>query len=98
MSTPGHPSSPGGFTKKWSTEFGPFLTLGLQLAISVVAFFFLGRWLDGKFGTEPWLMLLGVAMGITGALIGFIRRATELGKKQDDEAAALRKQREHDEV
>jgi hypothetical protein len=31
-------------------DFGPFLTLGLQLAISVVVFFFIGYWLDGKFG------------------------------------------------
>ena len=98
MNTPGHRASPGGFTKKWSTEFGPFLTLGLQLAISVVVFFFLGRWLDGKFGTAPWLMLLGAAMGITGALIGFIRKAVEIGKKQDEEAETMRKQREQDEV
>ncbi len=98
MDTPGHRAPPGGFTKKWSTDFGPFLTLGLQLAISVVAFFFLGRWLDGKFGTEPWLMILGAGMGITGALIAFIRKATELGRKQDEEAEALRKERDRNEV
>ena len=43
-------------------------------------------------------MLLGAAMGITGALIGFIRKAVEIGKKQDEEAETMRKQREQDEV
>ena len=98
MGTPGHRASPGGLAKKWSTEFGPFLTLGLQLAISVVTFFFLGRWLDGKFGTGPWLMILGAVMGITGGLIAFIRKVTEFAKKQDEEAEALRERRDENEV
>ncbi len=98
MSTPGHRAPPGEFAKKLSTEFGPFLTLGLQLAISVVAFFFLGRWLDGKFGTGPWLMILGAVMGITGGLIAFIRKVTEFARRQDEEAEALRKRRNENET
>ena len=94
MDAPGHGASPGGFMKKVSTEFGPFLTLGLQLAISVVAFFFFGRWLDAKFGTEPWLMISGAVLGIVGALISFIRKATELARKQDEEAARARRERD----
>jgi F0F1-type ATP synthase assembly protein I len=82
--------------KKWGTELGPFLTLGLQLAASVVAFFFLGRWLDEKFSTGPWLMIIGAVLGIAGALISFIRKVTELGRKQDEEA--MRERRERDEI
>ena len=98
MGTPGHRESPGGSAKKWSTELGPFLTLGLQLAISVVAFFFLGRWLDEKLGTGPWLMILSAVIGITGGLIAFIRKVTELAKKQDEEAEALRERRDENEA
>jgi F0F1-type ATP synthase assembly protein I len=94
MDTPGHGASPGGFMKKVSAEFGPFLTLGLQLAISVVAFFFFGRWLDEKCGTGPWLMISGAVLGIVGGLISFIRKVTALAKRQDEEAARARRERD----
>lgn len=74
----------------WGREFGPFLTLGIQLAIAVVAFFFLGRWLDSLFGTAPWLMLTGLLLGITGGLVQFLRTALRLGKREDREAEERR--------
>lgn len=66
---------------RWGKEFGPFLTIGLQLAITVIAFFFLGRWLDSEYGTSPWLMLAGLMVGITGGLIKFFKTAIEAGKR-----------------
>ena len=38
-------------------EFPAFIALG----------YFGGHWLDGKFGTEPWLMWLGLGFGFFGA-------------------------------
>jgi ATP synthase protein I len=72
-------------------EFGPYLTIGLQLALTVVIFFFLGRWLDEKFGTDPWLMIAGLGIGITGGFIKFFTAAISMGKDADREA---RKQKE----
>ena len=66
--------------------YGPYLTLGLQLALTVVVFFFLGRWLDGKFGTDPWLMLAGLALGVGGGMTAFLRKALELGREEDRES------------
>lgn len=81
--------------KHWTSDFGPFLTLGLQLAISVVAFFFLGQWLDGVFNTSPWLMITGLALGTVGGFVNFFRTAVSLGKKEDLEAKE--EKREHQE-
>jgi ATP synthase protein I len=81
--------------KNWSSDFGPYLTLGLQLAISVVAFFFLGRWLDGVFDTAPWLMIAGLVLGMVGGFVNFFRTAVSLGKKEDLEAE--KEKREHQE-
>jgi F0F1-type ATP synthase assembly protein I len=78
--------------KNWGAVYGPFLTLGLQLAIAVVAFFFLGRGLDAWRGTTPWGMLGGLAVGVTGGMISFFRTAIALGKEQDREAAEHRKE------
>lgn len=75
-------------------RMGPYLTLGLQLAITVVACFFLGRWLDSLFDTAPWLMIIGLAIGVTGGFISFFRTAIDLGKKEDQEAAEKREKHE----
>lgn len=77
--------------------YGPYLTLGLQLALTVVVFFFLGRWLDGKFGTDPWLMLAGLALGVAGGLTSFLKKAVELGKEEDRESKEEQRSRRESE-
>lgn len=78
-------------SKNPAKDFGPFLTMGLQLAISVVVFFFIGYWLDGKFGTSPWCTIGGAALGATGGLIKFLREATRLGKQADQDFKEIEK-------
>jgi F0F1-type ATP synthase assembly protein I len=70
---------------KLASELGPFLTLGIQLAITVIAFFFIGQWLDSRLDTAPWLMLVGLAIGITGGLIKFFRTAIQIGKQSESD-------------
>lgn len=43
---------------------GGFGTLGLEIVLSILLGLFGGRWLDGRFGTEPILMWAGFAFGI----------------------------------
>ncbi len=76
-------------------DVGPFLTLGIQLAIGVVAFFFLGRWLDDVLGTSPWLMIGGLFLGSAGGLVQFFRTASALGRKEDEEARKRRASSDH---
>ena len=54
---------------------GPFLTAGMQMALGIVVFVFLGKWLDEKFDTAPWLMLVGGFIGAGGGLYKFIKTA-----------------------
>ncbi len=81
-----------GGSRAW--DFGPFLTLGLQLALSVVVFFFVGRWLDQWLGTSPWLMIAGLAVGIVGGFIQVCRTVIVLGKEEDEKAEERRKRGE----
>jgi F0F1-type ATP synthase assembly protein I len=64
---------------------GPLLGSGIQLAAAVAFFFFVGRWLDGKLGTTPWLMLAGALAGVGGGMYRFIKTALEVGASQDRE-------------
>jgi F0F1-type ATP synthase assembly protein I len=62
---------------------GPYLTMGIQLAIPIIAFFFLGRWLDQRWNTSPWLMIGGIFLGGAGGMIKFITSAMRLSHQQD---------------
>jgi F0F1-type ATP synthase assembly protein I len=46
---------------------------GLTLAVSVGLFAYAGLWLDTRFGTKPWLLLLCVGCGIAGCILHLIR-------------------------
>lgn len=80
-----------GLRKNVTKDFGPFLSMGFQLAAGVIVFFFIGYWLDGLFGTAPWCALGGAALGAAGGLIKFIREAIKLGKQADEEMRLARR-------
>jgi F0F1-type ATP synthase assembly protein I len=68
-------SGPGG----WRSDIGPYLTMGMELAIAVVGMFFIGRWVDASWHTAPWGMFTGLILGVVGGFIRFIRRALAMG-------------------
>jgi len=49
-------------------EGGHLLGVGMQFAAVILVFLFAGYWADRRLGTEPWLLLLGVALG---SVLGF---------------------------
>lgn len=63
---------------------GPYLTLGIQLALTVVVCFFIGRFLDQELSTSPWLMIAALFIGCAGGLIKFIQTVTALSRQEDD--------------
>lgn len=96
------PSShgPAGPNRGHAPDEGPpasaYAGAGFQFAFSILLFFFAGRWADGKLGTAPWLMLLGLLVG-GGA--GFYSMYSKLMAAQAREEAAMRErkaQRERD--
>lgn len=48
-------------------------TITFQFAASVLLGLWLGHFLDQKFGTEPWLMLLGLLLGIAAGTMAIYR-------------------------
>jgi ATP synthase protein I len=61
---------------------GRYSAVGIEIAVSVAFGVLGGRWLDGKFGTEPYLMWFGMVVGIGAAVRSITRlvRATKLSK------------------
>jgi F0F1-type ATP synthase assembly protein I len=54
-------------------QLGPYMGLGFQLAAAMAVFGGLGWWLDGRWGTTPWLLVVGVFIGAVGGMISIIR-------------------------
>jgi len=66
-------------------ELGPIFGLGIQLAASIAVMFFIGRWLDERWGTAPWMMLTGTAFGAAAGMYNFIKTVTGVTKKENKE-------------
>ncbi|HSD62670.1 MAG TPA: AtpZ/AtpI family protein [Ignavibacteriaceae bacterium] len=64
----------------FAVNYGPYLGLGLQLAVTVVVMVFLGIWLDDKFGTNPWLTVIFSFLGIAAALYNFLKSVLKSDK------------------
>jgi F0F1-type ATP synthase assembly protein I len=73
-STPG-PSGPFG------SDYARYAGLGFQLAATLALFTLGGWWLDERFGTSPWLLLLGVLLGFGGGLYALLKAVPGVGAK-----------------
>lgn len=60
--------------KKTGPDAGDMMGVGLQFAASILLFFFLGRWADSRLGTEPWLLVVGVFVGLAAGFWSMYRR------------------------
>jgi F0F1-type ATP synthase assembly protein I len=76
--------------KKEELNVSTFAGAGLQFALGIVLFLFLGRWADQKLGTAPLLLLLGVFVGGGGGFYSMYRRISQ-AQKADDERRAREK-------
>lgn len=62
-------------------EAGPYLGLGLQIGGSMALFVALGYVADRYFGTSPWGVLVGAALGMVGIVALVVRLANEANAK-----------------
>jgi len=56
---------------------------GLQLAVSVVAGLLIGTYLDGRFGSGPWLAVAGLILGFAGGMTNLIMMVRALDRGGD---------------
>lgn len=63
-------------------------SVGIELALSVVIGLLGGQWLDGRFGTEPYLMIVGLLLGVTAGMRGLIRAAKSAQRAASENPSA----------
>jgi len=57
-----------------SSDLYRYSGLGFQFAAAVGLFALGGRWLDGKLGSSPWLLLMGVFTGFALGLYSLLSK------------------------
>ena len=68
------------------TAAGLYITVPTLMAAAILIGFFLGRWADDKLGTEPYLTLVGLALGFGAAgreIYVLIKRAQAMEEDED---------------
>ncbi len=63
-----------------------YLAVPTLLAASILIGFFLGRWADEKLGTEPYLMLVGLVLGMATAgreIYRLIKKVEAMEEEED---------------
>lgn len=65
----------------WTRHAG----IGVEYAAAVAGFGLIGYWIDLKFETGPWALIIGVALGLIGATYNLIRESKAAFKKYESE-------------
>ena len=63
-------------------QFGSMGHVGMMFPVSIAFGMLIGYWLDGYFGTGPWIMLAGFVFGVATAMRELLRVAAKL---EDDD-------------
>ena len=61
-------------------NWGKFLGYGLQMLVGVLLGVFVGRWVDGKFHSDPWGLLICVMLGLASGMYLLIKDAIRMNK------------------
>ena len=65
-------------------EIGLVSSVGIEFAVAIVIGWAAGHFLDKKFGTDPYLMLLFLVFGIAAGFKALIRVAKETSDASDE--------------
>jgi ATP synthase protein I len=68
-------SEPGAVARQW--QLLKFASLGIEMAVATFIGWGIGYWLDSQLGTEPWLMLVFLLLGVAAGFKGVLRAARE---------------------
>jgi len=81
---------PGGKGAEGGPSASEFAGVGLQFAISILVFLYLGQWLDRKLGTEPWLLIGGVFLGAGASFYSMYRKLMAANAREEAARKARR--------
>ncbi|ABI69678.1 AtpZ/AtpI family protein [Syntrophomonas wolfei] len=71
-------------SKNWVKGLSDAINLATTVAAAVALGYFAGKWLDGKFDTEPWLTLAGFMLGVATGIKAMWEKSFPIKKSIQD--------------
>ena len=72
--------------QKAMREMGPYMSLGIQLAVTILAFYGLGYWLDNTYHTGSLWKGVCTGFGAFSSLVYFVVTVLRLSKLEEKQA------------
>lgn len=72
-------------SSKKSLSGADFAGVGMQFAVAIIAFLFVGQWLDKRVGTNGLFTIAGVFVGGGAAFYNMYRKITAAQRRDDEE-------------
>lgn len=69
----------------WQPAVMMFVKLSTWIVFPVLLAVYVGKWLDKKYDSEPWLFLLSVGVAFIVSMVGLVINASKEYKKIQDE-------------
>ena len=57
--------------------------VGIQFPVAMALGYFWGKWMDGLFGTEPWLTIIFAILGIIAGFVNLFRITLATGLQEE---------------
>jgi len=67
----------------WQPAMIMFLKLSVWIAAPIIIALYLGKWLDKKYNSEPWLFLICIGVAFAISMIGLVTNTIKEFKKID---------------
>lgn len=80
--SPREPQQAQGRTDELSAS--SYAGLGIQFAVAILLFLYLGKWIDAKLDTSPVFLIGGVFFGAGGSFYHIYRRLVAAQKRDDE--------------
>lgn len=72
-------------TAWWQPAVTMFLKLSAWIAVPIIIGLFIGKWLDSRFNSSPWLFLLSIGAAFLISIIGLVKNTMAELKRIDEQ-------------
>ena len=63
--------------------------VGIQFPVAMALGYFWGKWMDGLFGTQPWLTIIFFILGLIAGFVNLFRITMSTAREEERQAKEL---------